>query len=117
MGTKPKPRTLTTPVRLLTGWDTFIASWMICVPDAFALPAKRSGLVFCRQPLDNTIELLSYGADCPIPPPMVPAETFSGEPTPRLRLVQQSSSLKGHWLPVLLEDEDGWSSLMSRSRD
>ena len=66
---------------------------MICVPDAVALPAKLSGRVFCLQPLENTIELLSYGADCPPRPPMMPAETFSGEPTPRLQLIQQSSSI------------------------
>ena len=92
MGIKPEPRTLPTPVRLLARWDRFRAPWMICVPDAVALPAKLSGRVFCLQPLENTIELLSYGADCPPRPPMMPAETFSGEPTPRLRLIQQSSS-------------------------
>ena len=93
MGTKPKPRALPTPVRLLAinRWDRFRAPWMICVPDAFILPAKRFDRVFCLQPLDSTIEVLLYGADY-TPPPMAPAETFSGEPTPRLRSSQQSSS-------------------------
>ena len=91
MGIKPEPRTLPTPVRLLARWDRFRAPWMICVPDAFILPAKRFDRVFCLQPLDSTIEVLLYGADY-TPPPMAPAETFSGEPTPRLRSSQQSSS-------------------------
>ena len=62
---------------------------MICVPDAFALPAELFYSVFVLQPLDNTTELLSYGADCH-PPPMMPAETFSSVPAPRHRLMQQT---------------------------
>ena len=42
--------------------------WMIRVPDAFAVPVEHSGRVFFLQPLDNTTELLSYGADCSPPP-------------------------------------------------
>ena len=40
---------------------------MTCVPGAVALPTKLSGRVFRLQPLDNMIEFLSYGADCPPP--------------------------------------------------
>ena len=41
----------------------------------------------------STTRLSSFSmAQTAPPPPMMPAETFSGEPKPRLRLIQQSSS-------------------------
>ena len=57
--TRRKPRPLPAPPRLLVRWDRFTAPWMICVPDAFALPAKVSYRVFFLWYLDNALEILS----------------------------------------------------------
>ena len=93
MGTKPKPRTLPTPVRLLARLDGFIAPKMICVPDAFALPSNLSGRVFAFS-LSTTRLSSSRMVETAPPPPMMPAEPFSGEPMPRLQLFSKALRMR-----------------------
>ena len=68
MGAKPYSALPTPVLRLFARWDIFIAPWMVCVPEAFTLPAEIHDRIYFLQPLHNTIELPSYGAECAPPP-------------------------------------------------